>query len=31
VFFFTNQDTGSLNALYRRANGTLSWIESEAQ
>ncbi len=30
VLFFTNQETDSLNALYRRANGTLSWIEPEA-
>lgn len=30
VFFFTNVDTDSLNALYRRRDGTLSWIEPEA-
>jgi putative sigma-54 modulation protein len=30
VLFFTNQETDSLNALYRRANGTLSWVEPEA-
>lgn len=30
VLFFTNMDTDSLNALYRRSNGTLSWIEPEA-
>jgi putative sigma-54 modulation protein len=30
VLFFTNQETDSLNALYRRANGTVSWIEPEA-
>lgn len=31
VFFFTNQETDTLNALYRRPDGTLSWIEPEAQ
>jgi len=30
VFFFTNAETDSLNALYRRRDGTLSWIEPEA-
>lgn len=29
VLFFTNTDTDKLNALYRRSNGTLSWIEPE--
>jgi len=31
VFFFTNEETDTLNALYRRKDGTLSWIEPEAQ
>ncbi|MES0372068.1 MAG: sigma 54 modulation/S30EA ribosomal C-terminal domain-containing protein, partial [Mariprofundaceae bacterium] len=31
VFFFTNQETDTLNALYRRPDGALSWIEPEAQ
>jgi len=30
VFFFTNAETDALNALYRRRDGTLSWIEPEA-
>lgn len=30
VFFFTNVETDTLNALYRRADGTLSWIEPDA-
>ncbi len=30
VLFFTNADTDSLNALYRRSDGTLSWVEPEA-
>ena len=30
VFFFTNLETDTLNALYRRADGTLSWIEPDA-
>jgi len=30
VLFFTNMDTERLNALYRRSNGSLSWIEPEA-
>jgi len=29
VLFFTNADTDKLNALYRRSNGTLSWVEPE--
>ena len=30
VLLFTNEETGKLNALTRRSNGTLSWIEPEA-
>jgi len=30
VLVFTNQDTGSLNVLYRRNDGKLGWIEPEA-
>lgn len=29
VFIFTNQDTNSMNVLYRRGDGRLSWIEPE--
>lgn len=29
VLVFTNQDTGSLNVLYRRDDGKLGWIEPE--
>jgi len=27
VLFFTNAETDALNAVYRRSNGTISWIE----
>jgi len=30
VFLFTNEETGKLNALSRRPDGSLSWIEPEA-
>lgn len=30
VLFFTNAETDTLNALYRRRDGTMSWIEPEA-
>ncbi|MDX8386961.1 MAG: ribosome-associated translation inhibitor RaiA [Ghiorsea sp.] len=30
VLFFTNMDTDALNALYRRTDGTLNWVEPEA-
>ncbi|MFQ5581982.1 MAG: ribosome hibernation-promoting factor, HPF/YfiA family [Mariprofundaceae bacterium] len=30
LLVFTNQDTDSLNVLYRRADGKLGWIEPEA-
>ncbi len=29
VFIFTNQDTNSMNVLYRREDGRLGWIEPE--
>jgi len=29
VLMFTNADTNMLNALYRRSNGSLNWIEPE--
>lgn len=29
VLFFINADTDRLNAVYRRSNGTLSWVEPE--
>ncbi len=29
VFIFTNQDTNSMNVLYRRGDGKLGWIEPE--
>jgi len=29
VFIFTNQDTNSMNVLYRRGDGRLGWIEPE--
>jgi len=30
VLMFTNADTDTLNALYRRSDGSLNWIEPEA-
>jgi len=30
VLFFTNIESDTLNALYRRSNGSLSWVEPEA-
>lgn len=30
VLFFVNADTNALNAMYRREDGGLSWIEPEA-
>lgn len=30
ILFFTNDETSSLNAIYRRTDGALSWIEPEA-
>jgi len=30
VLLFTNEETGKLNALTRKPDGTLSWIEPEA-
>ena len=29
IMFFTNDQTASLNAVYRRPDGALSWIEPE--
>jgi putative sigma-54 modulation protein len=29
IMFFTNDQTASLNAVYRRSDGALSWIEPE--